>query len=112
MLRIPVYVSADMEKALSEPEASTMHVFGRLGMVLKNVLRSTGEAGTAEEEQQKEQSERLASITYEDLLRDRLVYGTPEMGDGAAGRGPGCAGPFRSGDRAECGRPHTPGAGR
>ena len=79
MLRIPVYVAADMEKAQSEPEASTMHVFGRLGMVLKNVLRSTGEAGTAEEEQQKEQSERLASITYEDLLRDRLVYGTPEM---------------------------------
>ena len=78
MLRLPVYVEEDMERALSEPEASTMGHYARLGMNLRNVLRSAGEAGAAESEQQVEQAERLASITYEDLLRERLVYGTPE----------------------------------
>ena len=67
MLRVPVYVAENMEKALFEPEASTMHSFGRLARNLKS-------AGPAVAEQ----AELLANITYEELLREQMAYGTPE----------------------------------
>ena len=79
ILRIPAYVAESVEKALSDPEASAMAIFTRLSSVLRNVLRSSGQAGVAEEEQQSEQSEQLAAISYEELLRDRVVFGTPDV---------------------------------
>ena len=38
-----------------------------------------GRAGTEAGEERAERGERLAAITYDGLLRDRLAYGTPEV---------------------------------
>ena len=34
--------------------------------------------GTTSDEERAERGQRLSSLTYEDLLRDRLAYGSPE----------------------------------
>jgi alkanesulfonate monooxygenase SsuD/methylene tetrahydromethanopterin reductase-like flavin-dependent oxidoreductase (luciferase family) len=75
-LRIPVYVAETAERARFEPEASTMRSYRRLSQTF---ARSTGAAGTTISEERAERAARLSSVKYDDLLRDRLAYGTPEM---------------------------------
>ena len=74
-LRIPVYVAETAERARSEPEASTLRSYRRLG---ENFARSAGAAGTTVSEERVERAERLSAVNYDDLLRGRLAYGTPE----------------------------------
>ena len=73
LLRMPVYVGETDEGAVSESEESTMSSYRRLA---ENFVRTATEAGASEE--RAERGRRLASITYEDLLRDRVAYGGPE----------------------------------
>ncbi len=75
-LRIPVYVAATAARARSEPEASTMRSYRRLS---ENLAASVGQAGTTGAEERAERAERLSRVTYEDILRDRVAYGTPDM---------------------------------
>ncbi|MBM3941678.1 MAG: LLM class flavin-dependent oxidoreductase [SAR202 cluster bacterium] len=75
-VRIPAYVAETKEKALSEPEATTMRSYRRLA---ENFAKSASSAGTTASEERAERAERLAEVTYEELLRDRLAYGTPDM---------------------------------
>ena len=74
-LRIPVYVAETAERARSEPEDSTMRSYRRLG---ESFGRSAREAGTTPDEERVERSQRLSAVTYDDLLRGRVAYGTPE----------------------------------
>jgi alkanesulfonate monooxygenase SsuD/methylene tetrahydromethanopterin reductase-like flavin-dependent oxidoreductase (luciferase family) len=76
MVRVPVYVAETEEKALAEPQESTMQAYARLR---QSYIRSTTEAGATASEERAERAERLTNITYEDLLRERLAYGTPNM---------------------------------
>ena len=76
MLRIPIYVADSMEKALSEPQQSTMHAYARLRDAF---AASAGKVGTTSSEERTERAERLAAITFEGLLQERLAYGTPEV---------------------------------
>jgi alkanesulfonate monooxygenase SsuD/methylene tetrahydromethanopterin reductase-like flavin-dependent oxidoreductase (luciferase family) len=76
VLRVPVYVAETQEQALSEAEASTMLSYARLR---QSLAKSAGEFGTTLNEERAERAARLATITYEDLLRERLAYGTPQM---------------------------------
>lgn len=75
-LRIPAYVADTVEQALSEPHESTMHSYRRMASTFG---RSVGAAGTRSVEERKERSERLASVSYEELLEGRVAYGTPQM---------------------------------
>ena len=75
ILRIPVYVAESQEQARSEPEESTMRSYRRMA---ENFASSAAVAGTAVSEERAERARRLANVTYEDLLRDRIAYGTPE----------------------------------
>jgi alkanesulfonate monooxygenase SsuD/methylene tetrahydromethanopterin reductase-like flavin-dependent oxidoreductase (luciferase family) len=75
-LRLPAYVAETAEKALAEPEASTMRSYRRLA---ENFARTANSAGTTASEERAARAERLAEVTYEELLRDRLAYGTPDM---------------------------------
>ena len=75
-LRIPVYVAETAERAHAEPEESTMRSYRRLS---ENFARSAKVAGTTASEERAERAERLAKVSYDDLLRDRLAYGTPTM---------------------------------
>ena len=76
LLRIPVYVAETAERAASEPEASTMKSYRRMAKTFGN---SAGGAGTANSEERVQRAQRLSNISYEELMRDRLAYGTPEM---------------------------------
>jgi alkanesulfonate monooxygenase SsuD/methylene tetrahydromethanopterin reductase-like flavin-dependent oxidoreductase (luciferase family) len=74
-LRIPIYVAETAEAARSEPEASTLRSYRRLA---ENFGRSATAAGTTASEERVERAERLSAVAYDDLLRGRLAYGTPE----------------------------------
>src|SRR5882724_11532244 len=75
-LRIPVYVAATAAQARSEPEESTMRAYRRLA---ENMAASVGAAGTTGSEERAERADRLSHVTYDELLRDRVAYGTPDM---------------------------------
>ena len=75
-LRLPVYVAATPERAYAEPQASTMRSYQRLAT---QFARTAGAAGTTAAEERRERAERLARVSYDDLLRDRLAYGSPDM---------------------------------
>ena len=49
--------------------------------------RSAGGPGTGVSEERAQRAQRLAGVTYEELLRDRLAYGTPDqVADRRSGR--------------------------
>src|SRR4029077_19023239 len=75
-LRIPVYVAATGARAHGEAEESTMRSYRRLA---ENFASSVGATGTTGSEERAERAERLSSLTYDDVLRDRVAYGTPDM---------------------------------
>ena len=65
-LSMPVYVAATDRQAREEAEASTMHFFRTISEALK---KSETRRATAE---------RLGEISYEDVLREQAIYGSPE----------------------------------
>ena len=73
-LRIPVYVSQTMEKATSEPEEGIMAFFRRLG----TQVQESGNQGRPLDEERSERAGRLGEITYEQVLREKVAYGTPD----------------------------------
>jgi alkanesulfonate monooxygenase SsuD/methylene tetrahydromethanopterin reductase-like flavin-dependent oxidoreductase (luciferase family) len=75
-LRIPVYVADTAAQARSEPEDSTMRSYRRLA---ENFASSVGASGTTTSEERAERAERLSTLTYDDVLHDRVAYGTPDM---------------------------------
>lgn len=74
-LRIPVYVAPSQEEAHTDAEESTMRAYRRLA---QNFSLSAASAGTTHSEDRVARGERLATVTYEELLRDRLAYGSPD----------------------------------
>jgi alkanesulfonate monooxygenase SsuD/methylene tetrahydromethanopterin reductase-like flavin-dependent oxidoreductase (luciferase family) len=71
-LRIPVYVSPTAAGAAEEPRESLTAFFGRQTALAR---ASVGRAGTSES--RREQAERMATLTYEDILARKVVSGTP-----------------------------------
>ena len=74
-LRIPVYVGETDAQAYADAEESTMRSYRRLA---QNFLNSATVAGATPDEERVQRGHRLSAVTYEDLLRDRLAYGSPE----------------------------------
>jgi alkanesulfonate monooxygenase SsuD/methylene tetrahydromethanopterin reductase-like flavin-dependent oxidoreductase (luciferase family) len=62
---MPVYVAETDRQAREEAEASTMHFFRAISTALK-----TSETRQAV-------AERLKEISYEDVLREQVIYGSP-----------------------------------
>jgi alkanesulfonate monooxygenase SsuD/methylene tetrahydromethanopterin reductase-like flavin-dependent oxidoreductase (luciferase family) len=70
-LRLPVYVATTLSGAQADPYPSVMPYYERLRQgYLRSVERFEGGARTARAAQ-------LASLTYEEVLRERVVFGTP-----------------------------------
>ncbi len=69
MLRIPAYVAETSERARSEPEASTRH---KLDITSKLAVAHGANRERAE------LNRNLASVPYEDVLSQRVIYGTPD----------------------------------
>ncbi len=68
-LIVPVYVADTAPRARAEPEESTMHFYHSIGKALAGSAATTGRSETGE---------RLARISYDEVLDDFAVYGTPE----------------------------------
>ena len=72
ILRVGMYVAEDMERAISEPNESTMTYYNRIRQgLLQTSVSYDGDLRA-------QRAQRLASMTYEDALEDRLIYGTPD----------------------------------
>ena len=81
-LRIPVFVGESDGQAHADAQESTMRSYQRMA---RNFADSATVAGAAHQEpgavgmeERLARGQRLADVTYEDLLRDRLAYGGPE----------------------------------
>jgi alkanesulfonate monooxygenase SsuD/methylene tetrahydromethanopterin reductase-like flavin-dependent oxidoreductase (luciferase family) len=75
-LRIPVYVADTAERAYEEPQASIMQFYRQLGEQLE---ASATAAGARDIEQRDVRGRRLQSITFDEVVRDKVIVGTPAM---------------------------------
>ena len=74
-LRIPVYVADNMEDALSEPEEGIMGFFRNLGQM---VVQS-GSQGRELNDERSQRANRLAEISYDEVLSEKVAFGTPDV---------------------------------
>lgn len=75
ILSLPVYVAETEDRALEEPRIGTVNYYHGLAARFQ---RSASVAGAAPSEERAARAEGLAHADYEEMLRDRLVFGTPE----------------------------------
>lgn len=75
-LRVPVYIAETEERARSEAEASIMRFYRYLGQQL---AESATKAGARAVEQRAERGQRLQTIGYDEVLRDKVIVGTPAL---------------------------------
>lgn len=75
-LRVPIYVSDSFEHARSDTEASMMRFYQQLGAQLE---ASAAEAGARAIEQRDVRGRRLQEITFDEVLRDKVIVGTPDQ---------------------------------
>ncbi len=75
-VRVPVYIGTTKEEAITAPRETTEAFFARMRRMFEERLqRGTGDLP----EERLARAERLATITYEDILETRVIYGTPDM---------------------------------
>ena len=74
-LRVPVYLAATDEAAREEPRESIMHLLRYIG----DRLAASGPTSAAREslEKRAERAQKMQSIDYEEVLRERMIVGTP-----------------------------------
>lgn len=75
-LRVPVYVAPSEEEARRAPEPSMMRFYRQLGEQLE---ASASEPGARPEELRAERGRRLQAITFDEVVRDKAIVGTPEQ---------------------------------
>ncbi|HEU4440275.1 MAG TPA: LLM class flavin-dependent oxidoreductase [Methylomirabilota bacterium] len=73
-LRIPVYVSPTAAGAVEEPRESLAAFFARQTELARLAV---GRAGAGPADRRQQQAERMASLTYEDMLERKVAFGTP-----------------------------------
>jgi alkanesulfonate monooxygenase SsuD/methylene tetrahydromethanopterin reductase-like flavin-dependent oxidoreductase (luciferase family) len=72
-LRLPVYVADTLSRAQAEPHASVMPYYERLRLgYLHN-------AQQFESRERHARAAQLATLTYEEVLQERVVFGTPQQ---------------------------------
>ena len=72
-LRVPVYVGDSQDEAQTVPEESIMSFYRMLGRQLE---ASAGQAGTRAIEDRAGRGQRLQSINWDEVLRDKVIVGT------------------------------------
>jgi alkanesulfonate monooxygenase SsuD/methylene tetrahydromethanopterin reductase-like flavin-dependent oxidoreductase (luciferase family) len=65
-LRVPVYVAATDEAAREEPKESVLHLLHTIGSRLEASATGSGARG-----------QKMQSIDYEEVLKERMIVGTP-----------------------------------
>jgi len=72
-LRIPIYAAPTEKAAREEPHETITYYFERQADL---TLAPIGRAGTGTAERRQHQAGRLASLSYEDILQKKVVFGT------------------------------------
>ena len=72
-IRLPVYLAETAEQAYEEPKDSTLTQVQSLGARVAASADRIGTTGNWQAE-----SDRILAMNYDDWLRDKVVYGTPE----------------------------------
>jgi alkanesulfonate monooxygenase SsuD/methylene tetrahydromethanopterin reductase-like flavin-dependent oxidoreductase (luciferase family) len=72
-LRIPVYASPTAEGAVEEPRASVAAFFARQTELARSAV---GRAGAGPADRRQRQAERMAALSYEDVLVKKVAFGT------------------------------------
>jgi len=73
-LRVPVYVAGTDEKAREEPRESIMHLLRYIG---DRLAASASASGARAIENRAERGQKMQNIDYEEVLRERMIVGTP-----------------------------------
>ena len=73
-ISLPVYVAETDRRAREEPEASTMHFF----RAISRALQMTDGAPAQTAEARDGRAQRLGTISYDDVLAEQAIYGSPE----------------------------------
>ena len=73
-LRVPVYVAATDTAAREEPKESILHLLHTIGSRLE---ASASGSGARAVENRAARGQKMQSIAYEDVLRERMIVGTP-----------------------------------
>jgi alkanesulfonate monooxygenase SsuD/methylene tetrahydromethanopterin reductase-like flavin-dependent oxidoreductase (luciferase family) len=73
-LRVPVYVADTDEKAREEPRESILHLLHHIG---DRLAASATAAGSRAIEDRAARGARMQTIDYEEVLRERMIVGTP-----------------------------------
>jgi len=73
-LRIPVYVSPTETGAVEEPRESLAAFFARQTELARSAV---GRAGAGPADRRRFQAERMAALSYEDVLARKVAFGTP-----------------------------------
>jgi len=72
-VRIPVYAARTQAAALEEPRESAMFYFGRQADLARSAV---GRAGTGPAARVQARADRLASISYDDVLKTKVAFGS------------------------------------
>ena len=73
-LRVPVYVADTEEAAREEPRESIMHLLRYIG---ERLAASATASGARQIENRAERGQKNLTIDYEEVLRERMIVGTP-----------------------------------
>jgi alkanesulfonate monooxygenase SsuD/methylene tetrahydromethanopterin reductase-like flavin-dependent oxidoreductase (luciferase family) len=73
-LRIPVYVSTTEEGAVEEPRQSLTAFFGRQTELARSAV---GRDGAGPADRRRAEAERMAALSYDDILARKVAFGTP-----------------------------------
>ena len=74
-MRIPVYVSTTEAGAIEEPRESLTHFFGRQAELARAIV---GRAGAGPADRRQALAERMANLSYDDVLTKKVAFGTPK----------------------------------
>lgn len=74
-LRVPVYVAETSRQAREEPQESVMRFYRYLG---QRIEESASASGARAIENRAARGARLQNITYDEVLRDKIIVGTPD----------------------------------
>lgn len=73
-LRIPVYAAPTEKEARDDPRESITSFFARQAELARTAV---GRAGAGPAERRAAQADRLASLTYDEALERKVIFGTP-----------------------------------
>ena len=72
-LRVPIYLAETAEAAYEEPRTSTEEAMVRIGEIVASTAHGVGVT-----DDRTAQADRIRAMNYDDWLRDKVVFGTPE----------------------------------